>query len=106
MFLEGGTYQEWTSADKNVHRIPRLNQNDRPGPEEGTAAELLIERQTQLATLLTIVGGIVHNSQYKDVMRRSTSMKWIWNLIETDYDIQKKGRHFLTSAFAASSVTI
>ena len=28
-------------------------------------------------------------------MMRSTSIQWIWNLIETDYDIQKKGRHFL-----------
>ena len=28
-------------------------------------------------------------------MQRSTSIDWIWNLIEVDYDIQKKGQHFL-----------
>ena len=41
------------------------------------------------------MAGLVDDSQYEDVMQRSVSMDWIWRLIETDYDIQKTGRHFL-----------
>ena len=95
LFLEGGIYQTWTAAVVNPNRVPRLDQTDQPGRDDGTAADHLIERQTQLATMLSLIAGVVDDSQYEDVMKRSTSVAWIWSLVEVDFNIQKKGKHFL-----------
>lgn len=95
LFLEGGIYSTWVAAKIFPDRIRALHATDAPGENDGTDAEHLMERQTQLATLLDLVGGVVDASQYEDVMQKSTGMPWIWNLIKVDYNIQKKGRHFL-----------
>ena len=91
-FLPGGIYANWLANEETENRIATLHATDTPAE---AAAERLQDRQTQLETFLSIIAGLCDASQYEDVMQRSTSVEWIWQLIETDYDIQKKGRHFL-----------
>ena len=93
-FLPGGPYENWLAADENQHRIEALHNTDRDEDDTRNPARLT-SRRTQLATVLSIIASISDLSQYNDIMTRSTSITWIWNLIETDADIQKKGRHFL-----------
>ena len=81
-----------------LKKIQTELRNDTDRLAGGNAAQnpaRLQTRRTQLATTLSIIASIADSSQYDDIMTRSTSIQWIWNLIETDYDIQKKGRHFL-----------
>ena len=96
-FLPGGIYAQWTAADENPDRIAALDNDDAPqaGNNNENAAQRLEKRQTQLETMLTHIAGLVDPTEYKDVMIRSTSVDWIWRLIEADNDIEKKGRHFL-----------
>ena len=93
-FLTGGCYSTWSANDEHQDRIRNVHATDQPA-NIANAPQRLAERQTQLETFLTIIAGICDFSQYEDIMQRSTSTDWIWNLIESDYDIQKKGRHFL-----------
>ena len=93
-FLHGGIYATWSANDEVQDRIAVLHADDQP-QAGGDAGRLLADRQTQLETFLSIIAGLCDASQYEDVMQRSTNIEWIWNLIESDYDIQKKGRHFL-----------
>ena len=93
-FLQDGIYENWTAAEDNPQRIVDLHQDDQAANAGANRARLQT-RRTQLATTLSIIASISDSSQYEDIMTRSTSIQWIWNLIETDYDIQKKGRHFL-----------
>lgn len=94
LFFTGGKYGTWTAAVKNPNRIVALHAEDQPG-ENDDPAEFLEGRRIELDACLCVIAGVVHSSQYKDVMRRSTSLEWIWNQIEVDYNLQKKGRHFL-----------
>ena len=50
-----------------------------------------------LRTVLSIVGKCVSEGHYDSVVRHSTSLKWIFDMLRSDYDIQSKGVHFLTS---------
>ena len=91
-FLPGGFYANWSANDEVEDRIENLHANDNP---QHNPEQRLSDRRTQLETFLSIIAGLCDASQYEDVMQRSTSVEWIWNLIESDHDIQKKGRHFL-----------
>ena len=93
-FLPAGIYSTWSANVDVADRIQALHASDIPGDAPARAPRL-VDRQTQLETFLSIIASICHSSQYDDVMQRSTSVEWIWNLIESDYDIQKTGRHFL-----------
>ena len=93
-FLTGGIYATWTANDEHQDRIQNVHATDQPA-NNAQLPQRLIDRQTQLETFLSIIAGICDTSQYDDIMQRSTSIEWIWNLIESDYDIEKKGRHFL-----------
>ena len=73
LFLSGGKYQEWKSAEKVPLRIEELHANDQPGDRE-TAEDRLVDRQTQLETLLGLVSAVVNTSQFEDVMVRSTGL--------------------------------
>ena len=89
-----GPYATWSATADVVDRIEAVHANDQAANNAQNAARLT-DRQTQLETFLSIIAGVCDSSQYDDVMQRSTSVAWIWNLIESDYDIQKTGRHFL-----------
>ena len=87
-FLPGGIYSTWSANVDVADRIQALHASDTPA-DAAARAPRLVDRQTQLETFLSIIASICHSSQYDDVMQRSTSVEWIWNLIESDYDIQK-----------------
>ena len=93
-FMHGSKYETWTAAEEDGNRIANLHAED-PAPNVADNPARLATRRTQLGTFLSIIAGVADDSQYDDIMMRSTSLAWIWNTIETDYDIQKKGRHFL-----------
>ena len=54
----------------------------------------LKKRQRDLRTVLSIVGKCVSQGHYDAVVRHSTSMQWIFDMLRCDYDIQQKGIHF------------
>ena len=56
--------------------------------------EKLADMKTNLWTLLSIVGKWVSKGHYNLVVRHSTSLTWIYDMIRSDYDIQTKGIHF------------
>ena len=95
-FMQGGIYAAWESADENPVRIDGLHANDQP-PADGdeNVDDRLTERQTQLETFLSIIAGVVNTSQHNDVMVRSVSLESVWDMLESDFDIQKQGRHFM-----------
>lgn len=79
---------------KTPNRIRGLHADD----NEGTADEKikrLDKRRRDLHTMLSIIGRKVDQYDYDDVMNLSTSIQFIWNIIELVYDIGRKGVHFL-----------
>ena len=95
IFLKGEAYDSWEAAENNPNRLVNVKGEDVQGGR--TAAQNTTQlkiRQRQLRTVLSIVGKCVSLGHYDAVMRNSTSMEWIFNMLRNDYDIQKKGIHF------------
>ena len=102
IFLPNGSYHNWESAETYNNRVRRLNENDRTRISNNVNVERantldeekLADIQTNLRTLLSIVGKCVSEGHYNSVVRHSTSLSWIYDMIRSDYDIQSKGIHF------------
>ena len=102
IILPGEAYQNWESAETYNMRIRQLQSNDRVQPHgninDAQAIALnedkLSDFRTSLRTLLAIVGKCVTEGHYNSVIRHSTSLNWIYEMIKSDYDIQSKGIHF------------
>lgn len=92
-FYPGGKYETWTAYEDNPLRIARKAENDNP-PQGVQNAEHLAQRQIQLETFLGIIARYSDEGDFDDVMEKSTSLEWIYNLHERRYGIQKKGRYF------------
>ena len=96
VFLTGEEYDKWESKENNSERIVALKGADIDDTREATKnAALLKLRQRQLRTVLSIVGKCVSSGHYDAVMRHSTSLESIYDMLRSDYDMQKKGIHFL-----------
>ena len=87
VFLPGGRYDTWMSAESFEGRIENAKTPD-------TAEELLKIRKN-LRQFITLVAKYVHFDYYNPIIRHSTSLKWIYKKIREDYDIQQQGVHFL-----------
>ena len=85
-FLPGGLYQEWTPAEQNEKRIITAVAPD-------TDAKLPDLRR-DLRQFIAIIAKHVHCDYYNPIMRHSSSIKWIYNKLREDYDIQTQGIHF------------
>ena len=99
IFLPNKTYHTWTSFEINPHRIPALkdgdileaNNDNRQGEiitaDEAIAAneEKLDSIRTNLRTVLSIVGRCVSEGHYTSVIKHSTSLAWIYNMLRCDY---------------------
>ena len=108
IFLPSKAYGEWTCYEENPQRIPSLKNEDRVTAtydvQEGRAIsaqeansineEKLENVRTNLRTVLSIVGKCVSEGHYNSVIKHSTSLNWIYNMLRCDYDIQNKGVHF------------
>merc|ERR1719318_884834 len=90
IFLAGEAYASWEAAENDPNRLADVK-GGRTAAQN--TAQLKI-RQRQLRTVLSIVGKCVSLGHYDSVMRNSTSMQWIYDMLRNDYDIQKKGIHF------------
>ena len=92
-----------TLAETYNNRVRRLNENDRTRVSNNVNVERanildqekLADIQTNLRTLLSIVGKCVSEGHYNSVVRHSTSLTWIYDMIRSDYDIQSNGINFL-----------
>ena len=102
-FMPGEAYATWTSADNNPDRIAALDANDQP-PADGGQNQVQIQaavdarlqdRRLELETMLSQIATLCSTSDYDDIMTYSTGLTWIWQHLEQNYDIQKKGVHFM-----------
>ena len=106
-FLPGGRYENWVSAEVNEHRIVAIKEEDtitagetierRVITEERANAinlETLTKIRKNLRTVLSIIGKCVSEGHYTNVIRHSSSIRWIYDTLRSDYDIQQKGIHF------------
>ena len=95
IFLDGEAYAQWLSQENNPDRLVGVKGEDVVvGRTLAQNTAQLKIRQRQLRTVLSIVGKCVSLGHYDAVMRNSTSMQWIYDMLRNDYDIQKKGIHF------------
>ena len=102
IFLPGQNYENWESAEsfnlriRNLRQIDEVQQDRERNAEQAREEneEKLAELRTSLRTMLAIVGKCVTEGHYNSVVRHSTSMNWIYEMIKSDYDIQSKGIHF------------
>ena len=86
-FMSGGRYEDWQPAENNENRIATPK-----GPDQ--EADLPKIRK-DLRQFITLVAKYVHMNYYNPIIRHSSSLKWIYNKIREDYDIQQQGVHFL-----------
>ena len=102
VFLPGEKYPIWNSAENSPNRVttlhpddvPDLGENATPNEVETANAEVLQKINKGLRTVLSIVGKCVAEGHYNSVIRHSTSLQSIYDMLRSDYDIQQKGIHF------------
>ena len=106
VFLSGEKYETWESYETNPNRIEHLDNSDvtQPSNDNGNEvsqtecalinAEKLRDLRKNLRTVLSIVGKCVSEGHYNNVIRHSTSLQSIFNMLRSDYDIQHAGIHF------------
>ena len=90
LILPGEAYPEWESHENNLDRLTAVKGEDEAAAIDG--AKLKVGHR-QLRTVLSVVGS-VSIGHYDAVKRISTSLRWIYDMLRCDYDIQKKGIHF------------
>ena len=100
-FLPGGGYEKWKSEEEYLNRIEDLAATEVPAADATNVAtvtardKLLAKRRRDLNTMLSIIARKVDQYDFDDVMKCSTSVGSIWEMIELVYDIGRKGVHFL-----------
>ena len=104
IFLKDGDYDTWESLETSKDRIAALKAEDiieadvavNRSELQAQAAnnEFLRNVRKNLRTTLSIIGKCVSQGHYNSVIRHSTSLEWIFNMLRSDYDIQQKGIHF------------
>ena len=102
IFLPDQPYANWEAAEVFPDRVRDLKVEDRvqvgngvtvDGARQQNAAKVKKIR-TNLRTVLSLVGKCVSQGHYNSVMRHSTSLTGIYQMLRSDYDIQQKGIHF------------
>ena len=91
IFLPGQSYNTWESAETYGMRIRQLRVMDRIAAGRDLDAadaelqneEKLSEIRTSLRTLLAIVGKCVSEGHYNSVIRHSTSLNWIYEMLKS-----------------------
>ena len=85
-FLPGGLYESWTPAEQNEKRILTAIEPD--------TEDKLPDLRRDLRQFIAIIAKHVHCDYYNPIMRHSSSLKWIYNKLREDYNIQTQGIHF------------
>ena len=107
IFLPDKPYATWLSFEQSPLRIQDLNARDVIQPNNNRDAQIVTQQEaddaneekldnirTNLRTVLSIVGKCVSEGHYNSVIKHSTSLTWIYDMLRSDYDIQNKGVHF------------
>ena len=99
-FLPNGKYSTWQSKEANPDRIAVLHLDHRSENQDQAARERedtdkLRSVRTKLRTVLALIGKCCPEGHYNSVIRHSTSLEWIYGTLRSDFDIKKKGIHFL-----------
>ena len=107
VFLPSKLYENWTSYEENSPRIPELKQNDTVTAGHIRNGRAITDQEAEqinddkldnirdnLRTVLSLVGKCVSEGHYTSVIKHSTSLNWIYEMLRRDYDIQSKGVHF------------
>ena len=106
-FCKAGKYEKWRPYSTNAQRIPTLAADDKEklvierkneANMEHQLEELLLLRESQLAKFLQHIASFCSYTEQDDIVNESSSLQWIWNYLESHYDIQTKGSHFLKLA--------
>ncbi len=113
LFLEGGTYETWTSLDssRNRKRITTASASDpdhkrllrlRASNAEYTQDHydeevhaLILRRNAQLSKFIQLICVVCHYTESGDISSLSTSTAWIVSYLEQHYNLEKRGAHFL-----------
>ena len=113
LFLEGGTYETWTSLDssRNRKRITTASASDpdhkrllhlRASNAEYTQEHydeevhaLILRRNAQLSKFIQLICVVCHYTESDDISSLSTSTAWIVSYLEQHYNLEKRGAHFL-----------
>ena len=90
-FFPGGAYQEWKAGENGEDRLTEVG---RVGEVDDTPAKLVI-RNMDLRLFLSLIAKTLAKSRYGTVMQHCTSLKWVYDQIRQDYDIQARGIHVL-----------
>ena len=112
LFLEGGTYETWTSLDSSTNRR-RITQAAQTDPEHARLLRLrngadytlehynedvralLLKRNAQLSKFIQLICVVCHYTESYDISSLSTSTAWIISYLEQHYNLEKRGAHFL-----------
>ena len=95
VFLKDGEYSTWQSQENHPNRLSSVKGEDARQPDRTRDTANLKLRVKDLRTVLSIVGKCVSQGHYDAVVRHSTSMESIYDMLRCDYDIQQKGIHFM-----------
>ena len=101
-FLEDGKYDTWKKDEdsRNGKRIAELKAEEGQDENGDILAPDVVERvlkqkNRDLRTFLSLIGKCVSQGHYSSVVKHSQSFTHICSNLRRDYDIQKKGIHFL-----------
>ena len=100
-FMTDRRYHTWQLQEQNPLRIQDLDPNNpdrlQPAANNGAnlLADLLNKQRRQLKTFVGQVAKYASGNMYVSIVCHITSLNWIYDKIQQDYDIQQKGIHFL-----------
>ena len=94
-FYPGGKYPQWEALEDNPLRISKLASSDKKTTATSDElAEHLAQRRIYLETFLGIIARYSDEGDFDDILEKSTSLEFIFQLHERRYGIQRKGRYF------------
>ena len=75
-----------------------MQQADKVALKTELADDRLALRNRQLNKLLQVLSSLVWETEREQVVKESTSLEWIWNLLKRRYNIETRGSNFLKIA--------
>ena len=93
-YLPRGAYDVWNAAEGGGERLTTKKKVKVNGVEVDDTVSLE-DRNRDLTLFLSLIAKTVTDNHYGVIMENSVSLKSIYNMLRTDYNIQTKGIHFL-----------
>ena len=88
-------YGSWKMTEECPDRIDSLDAYDTLNTEDAEKDSQLSKRCRDLSSMLSIIARKVDQYDFDDVINCSTGLDSIWFMLETTYNIGRKGIHFL-----------